>query len=385
MQDRSGGRKATVGAVLGGILLSGCAGGESESAGAINLTNTVPGSETSAGGTGGTSEGGAGTTADSLGETSGSPPTGPTSPTSPTDPSDPSSPASGETTGPSVSCVLADDCDDADPCTEDNCVNSECASVPVDCDDGVGCTLDACDPATGACTNMPSDAACDDADLCNGSELCDPLLDCFEGAPITCSDGEACTLDTCEPSTGACSIEVIDACTSGDGCCPLGCSVADTDCTCTNLATSATASSSGGGIGVYGPGAWIDGNGEESCPAGCLSCFGWITNSSTPSGAFLQLTWATPQLIGSMFIDGLAAGGCQALSRGLAGGNVQYWSGASWVTVSTFAGESGDLEFSFDPPLTTTQIRIYDAVAPAGGNNSLAFEWYVYEPLGCAP
>jgi len=383
MQHRSGSRKAAVEAILGGILLSGCAGGESDTAGAINLTNGLPGSETTAGETGGNSGDGSGTTAASVGETTS--PTDPTSPTSPTDPSDTGPATDGETTGPPVACVLADDCDDADPCTEDNCINSECDSTPLDCSDGVGCTMDACDPATGACTNMPSDAACDDANLCNGSELCDPLLDCFNGTPITCSDDEACTLDLCEPSTGVCSIEVIDACTSGDGCCPAGCSAADTDCTCTNLATSATASSSGGGVGAYGPDAWNDGNGEESCPAGCLTCFGWISNGSTPTGAFLQLNWASQQLIGSMFIDGIGAGGCQAASRGLAGGNVQYWTGASWVTASTFAGETGDLEFSFNPPITTSRIRIYDAVAPAGGSNSMAFEWYVYEPLGCTP
>lgn len=374
-------------AVLGGILLAGCAGGESDTVGAINLTNAPAETDTAAGASGGTSENDSGTTDASSADTGGSPTT---DPTDPTDTDDPSASTSTETTGPTVSCVLSDDCDDANPCTEDNCINTECANTPLPCDDGVGCTVDGCDPATGACTNVPDDAACVDADLCNGSELCDPLLDCFDGAPVVCNDELACTLDACEPSTGACSTEVIDACTSGDGCCPIGCSAADNDCTCTNLATSAVASSSGGGSGAYGPLAWNNGSGEESCPAGCLQCFGWITNSASPTGAFLQLDWGSPQLIGSMFIDGYAGGVCQTPSgplteRALAGGNVQYWSGASWVTVSTFAGETGDLEFSFDPPITTTRVRIYDAVAPNGGSNSVAFEWYVYEPLGCTP
>lgn len=382
MQHGSGSRKAAVGAVLGGILLAGCAGGESDTVGAINLTNGPPGAETSADGTGGPSEDGSGTTPTSGSGTSGLPTT---DPTAPTDTDDPSAPTSAETTGPPASCVLSDDCDDADLCTEDNCINSECSNAPLACDDGVGCTVDACDPATGACTNMPDDTACADADLCNGDELCDPLLDCFDGTPVLCSDGQACTLDSCDPSTGVCSAEAIDACTSGDGCCPVGCSVADSDCTCTNLAMSATASSSGGGVGDYGPEAWINGVGEDSCAAGCLQCFGWIDNSSTPSGAFLQLDWGSPQLIGSMFIDSADPGTCSVASRPLAGGNVQYWSAGSWVTASTFAGETGDLEFSFSPPITTTRIRIYDAVAPPGVINSVAFEWYVYEPLGCTP
>ncbi len=352
--------------------------------GAINLTNGPSAMETSDGGTSG--GGGSETTAGSAENTTGSPTVDPTLPTGASDPTDTSDPTSAETTGPSVVCGLAADCDDADPCTEDNCINSECSNTPLDCDDGVGCTMDACDAATGTCSNTPSDAACDDANLCNGSEQCDPLLDCFAGESVTCNDGQACTLDSCEPATGTCSAEVIDACSSGDGCCPVGCSVADSDCTCTNLATSATASSSGGGFGAYGPSTWNDGSGEASCAAGCDGgCFGWITNSASPSGAFLQLDWASPQLIGSMFIDGLAAGGCQAATRALAGGTVQYWSGASWITASTFAGETGDLEFSFNPPITTSRVRIYDAVTPSSGNNSLVFEWYVYEPLGCTP
>ena len=87
-----------------------------------------------------------------------------------------------------------------------------------------------------------------------------------------------------------------------------------------------------------------------------------------------------------MVIDGEVPFSCfPGSNRTLAGGTIQWWNGASWIDAQSFSGGSGDLEFDFDPPLQTTRIRVYNVVAPPGGNNSLAFEWYVYEPLGCTP
>lgn len=374
---------AAAGAGLCAIFSASCAGGESESAGGFNL----PGVGTSQTSTSAGSGGSGGT--DSTDTDEDTDPQSPTDPTmDPTAVSATDTASSGpDTTGPVLTCTLAEDCDDADPCTEDNCVNSECSNEPVTCDDTIDCTMDSCDPLTGACVNTPSDAACDDGDLCTGTETCSAAMGCLPGQTVTCSDGLSCTMDSCNPATGMCSFDDIEACSSGDGCCPIGCSVADTDCTCTNLALSATPSSSGGGSNAagYGPNNWVDGNDEASCNGSCTQCFGWVENSPTPSGAWMQLEWGTPQIIGSMYIDGIAAGGCTSTSRALAGGTVQAWNGATWVDVQTFSGGSGDLEFSFDPPLQTSRLRIYDVVAPPGGINSLAFEWYAFEPLGCTP
>jgi|GEM_PF-1953886 len=368
-------------AILTIASTAGCAGGESDSVGVVNLSGAG-----SAGETGQTTETPDGQTSidpTSAGDESGDDPSATTGMSGPT-----SGAGTDDTDGGSgLACMFAEDCDDGDPCTEDNCLNSACSSEPITCDDGVECTLDSCDPATGACINTPDDAACSDDDLCTGSETCNPAMGCMPGQPVTCGDAQACTADLCDPDTGTCSYEEIVACTPGDGCCPLGCSVADTDCSCTNLGTAATATSSGGGSNStgYGPANWVDGNDESSCNAACNQCFGWVDNDPTPTGAWMRLDWPSEQIIGSMFIDGIAAGGCQSTSRGLAGGTVQYWSGAAWVDAQSFSGASGDLEFTFDPPLQTSRIRIYNAVAPPGGTNSLAFEWYVYEPLGCTP
>ena len=375
-----------VGAGLCAIFsLGGCAGGESETIGGVSLTAGFSGDD---GGQATTDPDSSPTTGGTMeSESSGQPPTSVSASASTTDPSTDSASSGPETTGPGLPCTLAEDCDDGDPCTEDNCLNSECSNAETNCDDSIDCTVDSCDPITGACVHAPNDMACDDADLCTGTETCSAATGCSAGQPVMCSDGVACTVDSCNPATGACGFVDIEACTSGDGCCPVGCSVADTDCTCTNLALTATPSSSGGWSNLtgYGPNNWVDGDAEDSCDATCNQCFGWVENSPTASGAWMQLDWGTPRTIGSMFIDGIGPGGCQAVSRGLAGGTIQWWSGVSWVDAQTFSGATGDLQFSFNPPLQTTRLRIFNAVAPPGGVNSLAFEWYAFEPLGCTP
>ncbi|HEX5044251.1 MAG TPA: hypothetical protein VFV75_15200 [Candidatus Polarisedimenticolaceae bacterium] len=59
---------------------------------------------------------------------------------------------------------------------------------------------------------------CNDGNLCNGVETCDSGSgNCIPGTPITCDDGEACTLNQCDPATGTCSFPT-DPCNDGDPC-----------------------------------------------------------------------------------------------------------------------------------------------------------------------
>jgi hypothetical protein len=101
-------------------------------------------------------------------------------------------------------------CDDSKFCTVgDVCSGGACVSVPNRCgapDDG--CTLSVCDEAARTCVVTPANEglACDDG---NG-----------------CTEGTACLGGICTAPTG-----VIAACTTGDRCCPSGCSdVDDGDC-----------------------------------------------------------------------------------------------------------------------------------------------------------
>jgi len=110
-------------------------------------------------------------------------------------------------------------CDDGDPCTEsDTCSDGVCAGVPVQCDDGAACTADSCDPATGLCQFNPHHDACDDQDVCNGVESCEPVSGCVAGTPLACDDGNPCTLDECHADTGCAYGFTQDSCEDGNPC-----------------------------------------------------------------------------------------------------------------------------------------------------------------------
>jgi hypothetical protein len=83
-------------------------------------------------------------------------------------------PPSSEASGGGEACTDDADCDDADACTLDACVGGFCANTDAS-DDGNPCTDDSCDPTTGDVKNAP-----------------------IEVMP----DGLACTLDVCDPATG---------------------------------------------------------------------------------------------------------------------------------------------------------------------------------------
>ena len=95
------------------------------------------------------------------------------------------------------------------------------------CDDGNACTSDTCDPSTGTCGHAP--IVCDDANLCT-TDTCDPAIGCvFDplSAGTPCDDGKACTAnDVCddgarcagtpEPAGKVCDDR--NPCTLSDGC-----------------------------------------------------------------------------------------------------------------------------------------------------------------------
>ncbi|HEY6727516.1 MAG TPA: hypothetical protein VI197_25950, partial [Polyangiaceae bacterium] len=124
--------------------------------------------------------------------------------------------------------------DDGNPCTADTCDSQEgvlhvpvsagtscsdanacngleacdgggsCApGTPPPIDDGNPCTADSCDPVAGVVhVQVAAGTSCADADLCNGTELCNSLGVCAAGAPSTIDDGNPCTADSCDPITG---------------------------------------------------------------------------------------------------------------------------------------------------------------------------------------
>ncbi len=66
------------------------------------------------------------------------------------------------------------------------------------CNDGDACTTDTCNPSTGSCVYSPKD--CGDGDACT-NDACFATGVCIH-SQINCNDGDACTTDTCNTSTG---------------------------------------------------------------------------------------------------------------------------------------------------------------------------------------
>ena len=104
-------------------------------------------------------------------------------------------------------------------------LNLDCAAA-ADCDDGNPCTTDSCDTTTGACTaaDLPNFAPCADGTICNGNEVCLSGV-CQAGTPLVCVDGVECTQDlVCDPTLGCQFPSLPDgtSCNGGAGTCAAG-------------------------------------------------------------------------------------------------------------------------------------------------------------------
>jgi hypothetical protein len=116
-------------------------------------------------------------------------------------------------------CTTNADCADASACTlNERCVAGSCVSDPLACDDGNPCTADACVPASGCgFTPVPNGQSCSDLDFCDGLETCQ-AGSCVVSAPPDCNDGNPCTADGCSTSTG-CTHAAVASCCFTDGDC----------------------------------------------------------------------------------------------------------------------------------------------------------------------
>jgi hypothetical protein len=95
-------------------------------------------------------------------------------------------------------------CDDSNACTSgDRCdTTGRCTGTPLPVDDGNLCTVDSCDPATGALIHASQPGKpCDDKDACTTGDACTKQDTC-KGLPRDISDGNDCTEDICDPITG---------------------------------------------------------------------------------------------------------------------------------------------------------------------------------------
>jgi len=149
-----------------------------------------------------------------------------------------------EAPGVCVHTPEAGECDDGNECTlGDKCEEGACVySSLEDCDDGNVCTTDSCDPAEG-CTHTLNEAPCTDADVCTLGDHCH-LGECISSGTMSCSDGNPCTDDICDPA-GGCFFQANNApcddgnaCTEEDTCAEGWCATGvPSDCDDDNLCT----------------------------------------------------------------------------------------------------------------------------------------------------
>ncbi len=89
-------------------------------------------------------------------------------------------------------------------------------------DDGIVCTVDYCDETLDKVVHQANDTLCDDGKYCNGAEFCSSELGCTAGSVPACSDGDPCTVDSCNAGlnggVGACdNTQKVQYCTSKCG------------------------------------------------------------------------------------------------------------------------------------------------------------------------
>jgi hypothetical protein len=127
-------------------------------------------------------------------------------------------------------CSTDGDCSDGNACNgQERCVGGHCTGgTAPDCDDDNACTEDGCDQTSG-CTHsdLPDGTDCGSR-TCSGLEWRQPV--CQEGSCSgavliqDCDDGNACTDDACNPSSGCANPAVADGtdCNTGANSCLTG-------------------------------------------------------------------------------------------------------------------------------------------------------------------
>ena len=122
----------------------------------------------------------------------------------------------GATCNTSATCQDGNLCNGTEVCDTSTTPGICRPGTPKSCDDGIACTLNLCNPSTGACSFPPDNSICSDGDVCTGVETCDPTPvtgGCKDGTPLNCDDGIACTIDLC--ASGCTHLANDDACSDG--------------------------------------------------------------------------------------------------------------------------------------------------------------------------
>jgi putative metal-binding protein/slime mold repeat-containing protein len=111
-----------------------------------------------------------------------------------------------DVSGPRIQCFVDEDCESKDRCLPQHCVEQRCVEEPVECADGDPCTNDGCDSSSGLCVFEPVTA---DED---GDGHRRPVPGLRPGAPGSCGDD-------CNDTSALASPEGVERCDGVDNDC----------------------------------------------------------------------------------------------------------------------------------------------------------------------
>ena len=107
-------------------------------------------------------------------------------------------------------------CNDNSLCTKDDvCSNGVCHGSTINCNDNNPCTDDSCKIDSG-CTYAFNSGPCDDRNACTNNEKCTNGACVGTATPGVCDDANPCTTDSCDPTSGCVHTGVV--CDDGDLC-----------------------------------------------------------------------------------------------------------------------------------------------------------------------
>lgn len=167
--------------------------------------------------------------------------------------------------------------------------SSAAACSPID--DQNPCTADSCDPVLGPVNTKLSGISCDDGNACNGVAMCNAGA-CVPGAPLSADDGNPCTVDSCNPSTGVAHAAASDgtacnddnACTTADSCQAGTCvGASPVACAAPDLCHGAGTCNPSNGTCSYPPAPSGTGCSDGNACNGVESCDGYgVCHAGTP-------------------------------------------------------------------------------------------------------
>jgi len=240
-------------------------------------------------------------------------------------------------------------------CASSKC-GVDCPSGLTECSDGVCYDTQNFHEHCGDCST-----ACAANEYCAGGHCCASGSEYCNGA---CTD-----VLSNDSNCGGCGV----VCGTGMLCSGGTC----TACGATNEALSATATTSSGGSGNYGPAKANDNVLEvNSC-----TYYNWLSTSGGSTTEWIQYTWTSSHTFTKVHVDTTnhTNDACGLSPYTANGAQVQWWNGSSWVTDGTVSNQGDDWDYTFTSPVTTNELRLY-SVRSESGYNAFIYEWQAF---GC--